>query len=106
MHIATSDLQWVRSSRPSALAAFKLITDSNLIGGVNGSATRTRAPTRSDQHIDGKRLSRRFPAIRSARVHEAFASKRIFGGDMDHTTLDDILVLKMVTGCSIVHVSM
>jgi len=26
----------VRSSRPSALAAFKLITDSNLIGGVNG----------------------------------------------------------------------
>ena len=36
MHVATSDLQWERSSRPSALAAFKLITDSNLIGGVNG----------------------------------------------------------------------
>jgi hypothetical protein len=36
MHIATSDLQRVRSSSPSALAAFKLITDSNLIGGING----------------------------------------------------------------------
>ena len=36
MHIATSDLQRVRSSSLSALAAFKLIADSNLIGGVNG----------------------------------------------------------------------
>jgi hypothetical protein len=36
MHIATSDLQRVRSSSASALAAFKLITDSNLTGGVNG----------------------------------------------------------------------
>lgn len=41
---------------------------------------RRPAPARSDQHIDGKRLSLRFPAIRSARVHEAFDGKRIFGG--------------------------
>jgi hypothetical protein len=41
MRIATSDLQRVRSSSASALAAFKLITDSNLIGGVNGDASKT-----------------------------------------------------------------
>lgn len=97
MRIATSDLQRVRSSSASALAAFKLITDSNLIGGVNGGRQRGQgrrpAPARSDQHFDGKRLSRRFPAIRSARVHEAFDGKRIFEGELGHTTLDDILVL-------------
>jgi hypothetical protein len=59
---------------------------------------RRPAPARSDQHIDGKRLSRRFPAIRSARVHGAFDGKRIFGGDLVHTTLDDILVLFFLDG--------
>jgi hypothetical protein len=40
MRLATSDLQRVRSSSASALAAFRLITDSNLIGGVNGGRQR------------------------------------------------------------------
>jgi hypothetical protein len=50
MRIATSDLQRVRSSSASALAAFKLITDSNLIGGVNGGRQRGQGrPTSASQ---------------------------------------------------------
>ena len=33
-----------------------------------------------------------------ARVHEAFDGKGIFGGDVGHTTLDDILVLFSLDG--------
>jgi hypothetical protein len=95
MRIATSDLQWVRSLSAGALVAYKLIAASNLIGGVNGGRQRGQPSSASQKRsaLRWQKAESAFPRNLVSASHEAFDGKRIFEGEVGHTTLDDTLVL-------------